>query len=87
MASVGRYWDIPPQNGGECSVFRGVFLNVNWDRVRDPGYCCSVVPFARPRPVARCLSCVHVVCQLLSSLFLVVNIRFYLSDLCCCFVQ
>lgn len=58
----GRNWGIPPQNGGECSVFRGYFLCKlgSGSGSGESVYC--VVPFARPRPVARCLSCVLVVC-------------------------
>lgn len=39
---------------------------------------CVLFPFARPRPVARSLSCVLCGLSVLISLFLVVNLRFTL---------
>lgn len=62
MASGVGIGAFLPKMGGNVVYFGGIFY-VNCDRVRDPGNLCTVLfPFARPRPVARCLSCVLVVC-------------------------
>lgn len=68
-------------------VYFGVFLNVNWDRVRDLGISVCVVSVRQAE--ASCTLSVLCSCGLLALILfsLSFNIRFYLSDLCCCFVQ
>lgn len=83
----GRNWDIPPQNGGECSVFRGYFLCKlgSGSESGESVYCVVSVRQAE----ASCTLSVLCSCGLLALILfsLSFNIRFYLSDLCCCFVQ
>lgn len=58
MVSVGQNWDIPSQNEVGSNAFLGLNVNVNCNRIWDPGnsLVCGI-PLARPWSVAGFLSC------------------------------